>query len=69
MLAGSTRMTLMPHGASSWRSACPSSPSAALVASSGPANGGRNRTPIVLIMTMSEFSVGKLPDNLPSTSS
>jgi DNA-binding CsgD family transcriptional regulator len=52
MLAGSMSTTRTPHGASSWRNASPSAPSAALVASSGPANGGVKRTPIVLTITM-----------------
>ena len=52
MVAGSTSTTRIPHGASSWRSASPSAVSAALAASSGPANGGLNRTPIVLTITM-----------------
>ena len=52
MVAASTSTTRTPHGISSWRSVSPSAVSAALAASSGPANGGLNRTPIVLTITM-----------------
>src|SRR6185437_6483392 len=66
MLAGSTTTTRIRHGASSCRSASASAVSAALVASSAPANGGPNRTPIVPITTIRPWE-GQLPSVLADT--